>query len=259
MQIIRYQVDGQSLVGVIENDIVRQTRGDAFGKLAVGPEVGPVDQVHMLPPIVPSKLIAIGLNYQDHITQDNPNFETPENPIVFLKPPSALTGHNQPIVLPRGVERIDAEAELSIVIGKQARHVKAANAYDYILGFAASNDVSARDFQFKDGQWSRAKGFDSFAPIGPAIVTGIRADDLAITCRVNGEVKQQSSTKHLIFDVPFLIEFVSRVMTLEPGDIIMTGTPAGPPALAPGDVCEIEIEGIGILRNSVILEDELPS
>lgn len=259
MQIIRYQADGQALVGVIENDIVRQARGDAFSKLSIGPEIGPVDQVHLLPPVVPSKLIAIGLNYQDHIDEDAFGFEKPENPIIFLKPPSSLIGHNQTIVIPRGVERTDAEAELAIVIGRQARHVKAANAYDYILGFAASNDVSARDYQFKDGQWSRAKGFDTFSPIGPAIVTGIRADDLAITSRVNGEVKQQSNTKHLIFDVPFLIEFVSRVMTLEPGDIIMTGTPAGPPALAPGDVCEIEIEGIGILRNSCVLEDELPA
>jgi 2-keto-4-pentenoate hydratase/2-oxohepta-3-ene-1,7-dioic acid hydratase in catechol pathway len=259
MQIIRYQADGQGHVGVIENDIVRQARGDMFGKLSIGPEVGPVDQVQMLPVVTPSKLIAIGLNYQDHIAQDAPGFETPESPIIFLKPPSALTGHNQNIVVPRGVERTDAEAELSIVIGKQARHVKAANAYDYILGFAPSNDVSARDYQFKDGQWSRAKGFDTFAPIGPAIVTGVRADELAITCRVNGEVRQQSNTKYLIFDVPFLIEFISRVMTLEPGDVIMTGTPAGPPTLAPGDVCEVEIEGLGTLRNPVVLEDELPT
>jgi 2-keto-4-pentenoate hydratase/2-oxohepta-3-ene-1,7-dioic acid hydratase in catechol pathway len=259
MQIIRYHADEQTHIGVIENDIVRQARGDIFGKLQIGPEIGPVDEVHLLPAVMPSKLIAIGLNYQDHISQDAPGFETPENPIVFLKPPSSLTGHNQPVVLPRGVERTDAEAELSIVIGRQARHVKAANAYDYILGFAPSNDVSARDYQFKDGQWSRAKGFDTFAPIGPGIVTGVRADDLAITCRVNGEVKQQSSTKYLIFDIPYLIEFLSRVMTLEPGDIIMTGTPAGPPSLKPGDVCEVEIESLGTLRNTVVLEDELPS
>jgi 2-keto-4-pentenoate hydratase/2-oxohepta-3-ene-1,7-dioic acid hydratase in catechol pathway len=247
------------MVGVIENGVVRQARGDVFGKLAVGPEVGPVDSVELLAPVVPSKLIAIGLNYQDHISQDAPGFETPENPIVFLKPPSSLVGHNAPIVLPRGVERNDAEAELAIVIGRRARHVRAADAYDVILGFCCGNDVSARDYQFKDGQWSRAKGFDTFAPLGPAIVTGVQADDLAITCRVNGEVKQQSSTKYLIFDVPYLIEFLSRVMTLEPGDVVMTGTPAGPPKLEPGDVCEVEIEGLGILRNPVRLEDELPA
>jgi 2-keto-4-pentenoate hydratase/2-oxohepta-3-ene-1,7-dioic acid hydratase in catechol pathway len=257
--ITRFRSNGQEQTGVIENGVVRQAQGDIFGKLQVGPEVAPVDQVELLAPVQPSKLIAIGLNYQDHISQDAPGFQTPENPIIFLKPPSALIGHNASIVLPRGVERTDAEAELAIIIGRQARHVKAANAYDVILGFCPSNDVSARDYQFKDGQWSRAKGYDTFAPMGPAIVTDVRADDLAIRCRVNGEVKQESSTKYLIFDVPYLIEFISRVMTLMPGDVIMTGTPAGPPKLSPGDVCEIEIEGLGVLRNPVVLEDELPA
>jgi 2-keto-4-pentenoate hydratase/2-oxohepta-3-ene-1,7-dioic acid hydratase in catechol pathway len=259
MQIVRYRHNDQVAVGVIENGVIRQARGDAYSKLSVGPELAPVEEVELLAPVQPSKLIAIGLNYQDHISQDAPGFETPENPIVFLKPPSAIVGNGAQIVLPRGVERNDAEAELCVVISKQARHVKAANAYDVILGFCCGNDVSARDYQFKDGQWSRAKGYDTFAPLGPAIVTDIRADELAITCRVNGETKQQSSTKYLIFDIPYLIEFLSRVMTLMPGDVIMTGTPAGPPQLAPGDVCEIEIEGLGVLRNDVVLEDELPA
>jgi 2-keto-4-pentenoate hydratase/2-oxohepta-3-ene-1,7-dioic acid hydratase in catechol pathway len=252
MQITRFLLNDEAAIGVIENGVVRQAQGDMFGKLSVGPEVGVVNEMSLLPPVVPSKLIAIGLNYQDHISQDAPGFETPENPIIFLKPPSALTGHNTNIVLPPGVERVDAEAELGVVIGRQARNVRAADAWDVILGLAPSNDVSARDYQFKDGQWSRAKGFDTFAPLGPAIITDIRADDLAITCRVNGEIKQQSSTRHLIFDVPYLIEFISRVMTLYPGDVIMTGTPAGPPKLEPGDVCEVEIAGVGVLRNGVV-------
>lgn len=254
MEIVRFRTSAGIQTGVLENDVVRQAQGDIFGKLNVGPEVGPLEKVELLAPVQPSKLIAIGLNYLDHITQDAHGFTPPENPIVFLKPPSALTGHNQPIVAPDGVERLDAEAELSIVIGKRCRNVKAANAYDVILGLTIGNDVSARDYQFKDGQWSRAKGFDSFAPLGPSIVTGIRADDLKISSRVNGEDRQASSTKYLIFDVPYLIEFISRVMTLEPGDVIMTGTPAGPPQIKPGDVCEIEIEGLGILRNPVIAE-----
>jgi 2-keto-4-pentenoate hydratase/2-oxohepta-3-ene-1,7-dioic acid hydratase in catechol pathway len=137
--------------------------------------------------------------------------------------------------------------------------VKAERAWDVILGLCPSNDVSARDYQFKDGQWSRAKGFDTFAPLGPAIVTGVTSEDLAITCRVNGEVRQHSSTKNLIFDVPYLIEFLSRVMTLLPGDVIMTGTPAGPPQLATGDVCEVEIAGLGVLRNTCVAEDALPA
>lgn len=259
LQIVRYRPSGGNgpQVGVIEDGLVRQAQGELFGKLSVGPVIGPLDEVELLAPTQPSKLLAIGLNYKDHITQDAPGFQTPENPIVFLKPPSALTGHNGQIVYPAGVERLDAEAELAVVIGKQCRRVKAVDAYDVIFGLAASNDVSARDYQFKDGQWSRAKGFDTFAPVGP-IVTGLCADDLEIVCRVNGVVKQQSNTKHLLFDVPYLIEFISHFTTLLPGDIIMTGTPAGPPQLQPGDVCEVEIAGIGVLRNTVVAEGEQP-
>jgi 2-keto-4-pentenoate hydratase/2-oxohepta-3-ene-1,7-dioic acid hydratase in catechol pathway len=261
LQIVRYREAGQAgegQLGVIEDGVVRQAQGGLFGKLQVGPVIGPVADMTLLPPVMPSKLLAIGLNYKDHVTQDAPGFELPANPIVFLKPPTALVGHNQPIIYPAGVERLDAEAELAIIIGKQCRHVKAANAYDVILGFAASNDVSARDYQFKDGQWSRAKGFDSFAPLGP-ITTGLRADDLDIVCRVNGVERQRSNTQHLLFGVPELIEFISRFTTLLPGDVIMTGTPAGPPQLQVGDVCEVEISGLGLLRNSVVAEDALPA
>lgn len=254
MNIVRYRANGEALVGVLEDGQIRQAQGDMFDRLQVGPIVGPIDEAELLAPVEPSKVIAIGLNYQDHIDEDAFDFEQPENPIIFLKPPSSLVGHNQPIVLPAGTEQVDAEAELCIVIGKECRNVSAADAYDVILGFTNGNDVSARDYQFKDGQWVRAKGFDTFSPLGPAVVTGIRADDLSIVSRVNGEVRQSSSTKNLIFDVPYLVEFVSRVMTLLPGDVIMTGTPAGPPRLSPGDVCEIEIAGLGTLRNPVVAE-----
>lgn len=254
MNIVRYRANGEALVGVLEDGQIRQAQGDMFDRLQVGPIVGPIDEVELLAPVEPSKVIAIGLNYQDHIDEDAFDFEQPENPIIFLKPPSSLVGHNQHIVLPAGTEQVDAEAELCIVIGKECRNVSAADAYDVILGFTNGNDVSARDYQFKDGQWVRAKGFDTFSPLGPAVVTGIRADDLSIVSRVNGEVRQSSSTKNLIFDVPYLVEFVSRVMTLLPGDVIMTGTPAGPPRLSPGDVCEIEIAGLGTLRNPVVAE-----
>lgn len=240
------------MVGVLEGEQVRQAQGEMFGRLQIGPVVGKLEQIELLAPVEPSKLIAIGLNYQDHIDEDAFDFKQPENPIVFLKPPSSLTGHGQPIVLPPGTEQVEAEAELCIVIGQTCRNVSAADAYDVIFGFTNGNDVSARDYQFKDGQWVRAKGFDSFAPLGPAIVTGIRADDLEIVSRINGEQRQSSSTRQLIFDVPYLVEFVSNVMTLYPGDVIMTGTPAGPPKLAAGDVCEIEIAGLGVLRNPVV-------
>jgi 2-keto-4-pentenoate hydratase/2-oxohepta-3-ene-1,7-dioic acid hydratase in catechol pathway len=255
VKIVRYRANGEIFTGVLEGDLVRQAQGDMFDRLQIGPIAGHLDEVELLAPVQPSKLIAIGLNYQDHIDEDAFDFERPENPIVFLKPPSSLIGHNQPIVLPAGTEQVDAEAELCIVIGRECRNVSAAGAYDVILGFTNGNDVSARDYQFKDGQWSRAKGFDTFSPLGPAVVTGVQAGDLEIVSRINGEQRQSSSTRNLIFDVPYLIEFVSRVMTLLPGDVIMTGTPAGPPRLAPGDICEVEIAGLGILSNPVVAED----
>jgi 2-keto-4-pentenoate hydratase/2-oxohepta-3-ene-1,7-dioic acid hydratase in catechol pathway len=251
MQIVRYVENGSERLGLLDGGDVYAASGDMFGELVAGARVGALDDLTLLPPVTPSKLIAIGLNYRDHIEQDTPGFSVPENPIIFLKPPSALVGHGAPIILPRGAEQVEAEAELAIVIGKRCRNVAAADAESVILGYAPSNDVSARDYQYTDGQWVRAKGFDSFAPIGPAIVTGVSPADLAISSRVNGQVRQSSRTSYLIFDVPYLIEFVSRVMTLEPGDIIMTGTPAGPPKLTPGDTCEIEIEGLGVLRNPV--------
>jgi 2-keto-4-pentenoate hydratase/2-oxohepta-3-ene-1,7-dioic acid hydratase in catechol pathway len=151
VEIVRFRSGTGSQIGILERGVVRMAQGDMYGKLNAGPEVGPLDEVELLAPVQPSKLIAIGLNYLDHITEDAPDFSPPENPIVFLKPPSALTGHNQPIVYPNGVERLDAEAELSIVIGKTCRHVKAEQAYDVILGLTIGNDVSARDYQFKDG------------------------------------------------------------------------------------------------------------
>lgn len=254
MQIVRYQQGDRAEWGLLDGDTVHAAQGDPYSGLTAGSAVGALGDVKLLPPVEPSKIIAVGLNYLDHITQDAPGFEKPENPILFLKPPSSLIGPDEAIVLPAGTEQVEAEAELGVVIGRRARNVKAEDAEDYILGLTCSNDVSARDYQFKDGQWARAKGFDTFTPVGPSIVTGLRSDDLAISCRLNGEVRQQSSTKMLLFDVPYLIEFISRVMTLEPGDVIMTGTPAGPPRLSPGDVVEIEIAGIGVLRNPVVAE-----
>jgi 2-keto-4-pentenoate hydratase/2-oxohepta-3-ene-1,7-dioic acid hydratase in catechol pathway len=250
VRIVRYRSDSEILTGVLDGDTVRQARGDMFDRLAIGPVAGSLEDIEIVAPVVPGKLIAIGLNYRDHIEQDT-QMEVPENPIIFLKPPSAIIGPDAPIILPDGPEKIDAEAELCIVIGKRCRNVKAADAASVILGYTCGNDVSARDYQYRDGQWVRAKGFDTFAPLGPAIVTDVDPSSLAVSSRVNGEQRQSSSTSYLLFDVPALVEFISGVMTLEPGDVIMTGTPAGPPKLSPGDVCEIEIEGLGVLRNPV--------
>ena len=256
MHIVRYQRGDASVLGLLEDGVVYEAQGELFGDLARGASVGPVDDVTLLAPVQPSKLVAIGLNYLDHVTEDAPDWTVPENPIIFLKPPSSIIGHGADIVYPDGPEHVDSEGELAVVIGRRARYVKAENVDDYILGFACSNDVSARDYQFKDGQWVRAKGFDTFSPIGPTIATGISASTtLQLTTRLNGEVKQQSGTDKLIFGIPALIEFVSRVMTLEPGDVIMTGTPAHPPQMKVGDVVEIEIERVGTLRNTVVSED----
>ncbi len=259
--IVRYRPGsgGEAAFGLVHDGAVHAVEGDVLapGGATPGAAVGGLEEVELLAPVTPSKIVAVGLNYLDHITQDAAGFQAPETPILFLKPPSSLVGHGADIVLPRGAEQVEAEAELAVVIGRTAPYVRREDAYDHVLGLACSNDVSARDYQFKDNQWMRAKGFDTFCPLGP-IVTGLRADDLAIAGRVNGETIQDSRTRHLLFDVPTLIAFASRVMTLLPGDVIMTGTPAHPPRLAVGDKVEVLIEGLPTLRNRCVAEDLPP-
>jgi 2-keto-4-pentenoate hydratase/2-oxohepta-3-ene-1,7-dioic acid hydratase in catechol pathway len=198
----------------------------------------------------PSKIIGIGQNYRAHAAEMGKGI--PEEPLMFLKPPSAVIADGMPIVRPSGYERVDYEGELGVVIGKRAHRVTKESALSYVQGFTCVNDVTVRDLQKKDGQWTRAKGFDSFCPIGPRIVSGLDPSALHLTTRLNGVVKQDSDVSDLIFDVPTLIAFVSQHMTLEPGDVISTGTPSGVGNLNPGDVVEVEISGIGVLRNPVI-------
>ncbi|WP_048055496.1 fumarylacetoacetate hydrolase family protein [Methanotorris igneus] len=199
--------------------------------------------------IKPTKIICVGLNYIDHAKELN--MEIPEEPIIFMKPPSSIIYHEDTIIRPKISKRVDYEVELAVVIGKKGKNIKKNEADNYILGYTILNDVTARDLQAKDGQWTRAKSFDTFCPIGPRIVKDIDPMNLNIECRVNGEIKQKSNTKNMIFDVYELIEFVSSIMTLYPGDIISTGTPPGVGELKKGDVVECEIEGIGVLRNYV--------
>jgi 2-keto-4-pentenoate hydratase/2-oxohepta-3-ene-1,7-dioic acid hydratase in catechol pathway len=201
----------------------------------------------------PSKIVAIGQNYRLHAQEMGKGI--PSEPLLFFKPPSALVGDGGVIERPAGYARVDHEAELGVVIGKRARRVKRADALDYVLGYTCVNDVTVRELQQKDGQWSRAKGFDTFCPVGPRIVPGLDPSDLAIRCRVNGVSKQDSRTSDLIFDVPTLIEFISAHMTLEPGDLISTGTPAGVGNLNVGDLVEVDIEGIGVLSNRVVARE----
>lgn len=200
--------------------------------------------------LVPSKIIGIGVNYRAHALEMGKGL--PEEPLMFLKPRSAMIPHEGEIERPGGYERVDFEGELGVVIGRRAKRVSVADAMSTVMGLCCVNDVTVRDLQKKDVQFTRAKGFDTFCPIGPHIATGVDPSNLKLVTRVNGVVRQDSSTADLIFDVPTLISFVSQHMTLEPGDVISTGTPAGVGNLAPGDVVEVEIEQVGVLRNRVV-------
>jgi 2-keto-4-pentenoate hydratase/2-oxohepta-3-ene-1,7-dioic acid hydratase in catechol pathway len=209
-----------------------------------------MDKVTVLPPCKPTKIVCVGLNYKDHAAEMKDKI--PDEPVIFLKPTSSVLGQNGEIVYPKQSHQVDYEAELGIVIAKRARHVKAEHAKDYIHGYTCFNDVTARDLQKKDVQWTRAKSFDTFSPFGPFIVTDIDPMKLKIESKLNGKVMQSSNTDNMIFDVYKLVEFISGVMTLELGDVIATGTPAGVGPMNKGDIIEIEIEKVGTLRNKVI-------
>ena len=223
--------------------------GDIFGDYAAGPPIAR-NGLTVLAPVTPTKIVAIGLNYKDHAAEVNKPL--PAEPLMFIKPSTAVIGPEEPIRLPRDVGEIHYESELALVIGRTASNVSAAEANRYILGLTCLNDVTARELQRKDIQYTRAKGFDTFAPIGPCIATGLDASSLAIEGWVNGERKQSSNTSQLIFSVERLVEFVSHVMTLQPGDVITTGTPSGVGPLKAGDRVIVTIEGIGALSNPVI-------
>jgi 2-keto-4-pentenoate hydratase/2-oxohepta-3-ene-1,7-dioic acid hydratase in catechol pathway len=202
----------------------------------------------------PGKIIGVGRNYRAHAKElDN---AVPDEPLLFFKPPSSLVPSGAPIVRPRGSWRVDFEGELGVVIGRTCRRVSKADAMGYVFGYTIVNDVTVRDLQKKDGQFTRAKGFDSFCPVGPAVVTDLDPTKLRVVTRVDGVVKQDGLTSDMIFDIPTLIEVISRVMTLEPGDLISTGTPEGVGPIQPGNLVEIEIEGIGTLSNPVVEESE---
>jgi 2-keto-4-pentenoate hydratase/2-oxohepta-3-ene-1,7-dioic acid hydratase in catechol pathway len=202
-----------------------------------------------LPPALPSKIVCIGRNYADHARELGN--EPPSEPIIFLKPPSAVIGANETIVRPPQSQRVDFEGELAIVIGRTARNVAAADWRTYVAGFTCANDVTARDLQKKDVQFTRGKSFDTFLPLGPVLETDLDPSSLRIATRVNGETRQDGNTSQMIFSCDRIVEFISGIMTLSPGDVILTGTPAGVGPLEAGDVVEVEIEGIGTLRNVV--------
>jgi 2-keto-4-pentenoate hydratase/2-oxohepta-3-ene-1,7-dioic acid hydratase in catechol pathway len=257
MRFVRYSKGKQSprlgwVLSQGDELLVGPVEGSLFGEFRRLEANQPLSTVRLHAPVLPSKIICVGRNYVAHAKEHQA--EVPEIPLLFLKPPTSVIGPEEAIVLPPQSQQVEHEAELVVVIGKRGRWISPEDTMNYVLGYTIGNDVTARDLQRRDGQWTRSKGFDTFCPIGPWIETEFDPADGVITCHVNGEMRQMSSTRDMVFSVRQLIAFVSSVMTLEPGDIIMTGTPAGVAPLHPGDVVEITIEGLGKLRNPVIAE-----
>lgn len=253
VRIVRYAANNGPQWGVLAEDgLIRALRGDPYGRWEPGPEVGKLAATPLLAPVAPSKILCVGRNYPAHAAEHNA--EVPPEPLLFFKPPSAVIGPEAPILLPPQSQQVEYEAEMAVVIGRRCRNVQPEEAWAYVWGVTCANDVTARDLQRRDGQWTRAKGFDTFCPVGPWVVTGLSAADVAdleVVCRVNGEVRQRGRTSEMVFSPAHLIAYASAAMTLEPGDLFLTGTPAGVGPLHPGDVVEVEIEGIGVLRNPV--------
>lgn len=250
MHIVRFRATDKTLYGALEGTVVVEYSGTPFGAFRRERRRHPLKQIVLLPPVVPSKIVGIGLNYREHAAELG--LAVPDEPLIFLKPVSALIGPDDPILYPPASRRVDHEAELAVVIKRRCRNVPAARARDYVLGYACLNDVTARDLLARDGPWARAKGFDTFCPLGPCIATDLDPGALTVEAYVNGDLRQSSSTKELIFPVEELVARVSQVMTLLPGDVIATGTPGGVGPLQPGDRVEVRIDGIGSLRNTVV-------
>jgi 2-keto-4-pentenoate hydratase/2-oxohepta-3-ene-1,7-dioic acid hydratase in catechol pathway len=226
--------------------------GSPLGEWSRGEAIGHLGELALLAPATPTKIVCVGRNYAAHAAEHKA--EVPKEPLIFFKPPSSVIGPGAPIVLTPQSKQVEHESELALVIGRRCRNVSADEAWRYVLGVTCGNDVTARDLQRQDSQWTRGKGFDTFCPLGPWLVTGLsesEAADLEVTCRVNGGVRQRDNTGEMVFPPAQLISYISAIMTLEPGDVIMTGTPAGVSPIVEGDEVEVEVEGVGILKNPV--------
>ncbi len=255
MRIVRYQIENEPpKYGWLLDEKVGEIQGDLFGQYRRREAKTPLADVKLVAPSEPTKILCVGRNYVEHAKELGN--EVPKVPLVFMKPPSSIISEGETIILPPQSKQIEHEAELVIVIGKRGRHISPEDAKNYILGYTIGNDVTARDLQKTDGQWTRAKGFDTFCPFGPWIDTDFDPADAVVTCRVSGQMRQMASTRYMVFNVPTLIAYISSFVTLEPGDLIFTGTPAGVGELRDGDEVIVEIEGLGALRNLVKAESK---
>ena len=257
MRFIRYSIEGEPpqpgwLLGDSPDAVIGPIEGSLYQDFRRLEANIPLESAHLYAPVQPSKIICIGRNYAAHAKEHQA--EVPEVPLLFLKPPSSIIGPNESISLPPQSRQIEHEAELVVVIGKRGRWIAPQDALEYILGYTIGNDVTARDLQRRDGQWTRGKGFDTFCPVGPWIETDFDPADSVITCHVNNEMRQMASTRDMVFGVGQLIGFASSVMTLEAGDLLFTGTPSGVGPLSPGDEVVVTVEGLGSLTNQVRAE-----
>jgi 2-keto-4-pentenoate hydratase/2-oxohepta-3-ene-1,7-dioic acid hydratase in catechol pathway len=249
MRLVRFLAQNRQAYGILNNDEVVELDGEGYLSLSSRRAVHRAAEVRLLAPCTPTKVVAVGLNYRDHAQELG--MAVPENPVLFLKPPTAVIGPGDDIIYPAMSRQVDYEGELGIVIRDRVSRIAPGDARKHILGYTCANDVTARDLQKQDGQWTRAKGFDTFCPVGPWIETDIDPGDLVIETYLNGERRQSSRTSQFVFSVERLVSFISQIMTLHPGDLIITGTPAGIGPMKPGDEVEVRIEGIGGLKNRV--------
>jgi len=244
---VRYTYGGRTSYGQLEGDTIRELKGHLFDQPTLTGATLKLADARLLAPCEPSKIIAVGRNYKSHLGE-HPSLTAPG---LFAKLPNSIIGPGDDIVLPPGAEDVHYEGEMVLVIGRRAKHVAPGHAADYVFGVTAGNDVSERTWQKSDLQWLRAKASDTFGPLGPAIATSLDYNDLLVETRLNGEVRQSQRTRDLIFDVDAIVSYITRFVTLLPGDLIFTGTPGTTQAMKPGDVVEVELEGVGVLRNPV--------
>jgi len=249
---VRCALSGVELFGRLEDGRIEILDGPYYERVRPTGRYVDLERVRLLCPVAPSKIILVGLNYRAHVQHSQSATEVPANPVLFLKPPTSLVGPDGDIVYPDAVDRVDYEAELGVVIGRKGHSIPIDRAEEYIFGYTCVNDVTARKIQKQDGQWTRGKGFDTFCPIGPHVVRGIDASNLSVEAYLNGQRKQSGRTSDLIFSIPFLVHFISSVMTLLPGDVISTGTPEGIDPMQKGDTIEVRVENVGSLINKII-------